>query len=192
MERLMRKVRKGGEDECWPWIGQIDRLGYGSYVMVGTQHLRAHRAAYTLHVGPIPAGLHVLHSCDNRACCNPRHLSVGTHQDNMRDRTARGRDWHPPSEHGPAARFTAEQVEGIRRRLAAGERNADLAREFGVRPETISRIRTGYCWKAENALLTRWSEALKECLAHHANEVPPEKWQRFCGLDQQMREHFSE
>lgn len=59
-------------DACWPWLGAINNNGYGQ-----------HRRAYELVKGPIPEGLVVMHLCNNRACCNPNHLEVGTQSDNL-------------------------------------------------------------------------------------------------------------
>lgn len=80
--------------ECWNWTGKRQvlvggKLGYGSLRRFGRQIL-AHRRAYELTYGPIPAGLLVLHSCDNPACIRPEHLHLGTHSDNLREAWDRG------------------------------------------------------------------------------------------------------
>ncbi len=82
-------VDKRGPTDCWPWTRQIDREGYGR--AQSKDDVLAHRHAWKLSKGPIPKGLHVLHRCDNPACCNPKHLWIGTHQDNMNDRQKKGR-----------------------------------------------------------------------------------------------------
>jgi hypothetical protein len=84
------RVIGASDDECWVWAGAVGRGGYGN-TFQGGRYVNAHRVAYGLSKGPIPRGLSVLHSCDRKLCCNPAHLSVGTHADNMRDKTSRGR-----------------------------------------------------------------------------------------------------
>lgn len=77
------------QDGCWDWLGYKQPEGYGTFPHRGTHY--AHRVSYQLHVGPIPDGLHVLHSCDNPPCSNPAHLFLGTVADNMHDRDRKGR-----------------------------------------------------------------------------------------------------
>lgn len=88
--RLWATVQKGGQDDCWLWIGGVDRTKYGR-IYVDGKVTGAHRAAWAVTFGPIPDGMHVLHKCDNSRCVNPRHLFLGTHRDNMRDMIAKGR-----------------------------------------------------------------------------------------------------
>jgi len=74
------------ETDCWNWNGTIDRDGYGSYY-----NKRAHRLFYEMYIGDISDGLLICHKCDNPKCVNPKHLYMGTNQDNMNDMVNRGR-----------------------------------------------------------------------------------------------------
>jgi hypothetical protein len=84
-------------DGCHEWTASTNRGGYGT-LRVGDKAWKAHRLAYRRKVGPIPRGMHVLHRCDNPPCINPDHLWIGTHTDNMRDRSAKGR-WKGNKKH---------------------------------------------------------------------------------------------
>ncbi len=93
LERFWSRVRKS--DGCWEWTGLVNESGYGRIYVYGRVD-RAHRLSYRIHLGPIPKGMFVCHHCDNPPCCNPSHLFLGTHMDNMRDATAKRR-W--PQQH---------------------------------------------------------------------------------------------
>lgn len=93
-EKFLKRVNKKGpvhpiHGQCWIWCGPMYKDGYGQVALLG-EH-RAHRVAYSLAFGTIPEGKQVLHRCDNRGCVNPDHLFLGTHSDNMRDMTSKGR-----------------------------------------------------------------------------------------------------
>lgn len=89
-QRFWECVTKGDPSECWVWKGKISKGGYG-YFYAQSKLFRAHRFSYEFHIAPIPEGLLICHHCDNRPCCNPNHLFVGTHADNNWDRIAKGR-----------------------------------------------------------------------------------------------------
>lgn len=114
---LWRQVDNREPDECWPWIGKATVGGsYGNFYAMRSskmerrygRNMTSGRGAYILLKGPIPKGKLVRHTCDNRICCNPSHLILGTSKDNMRDMYSRGRGsplrgflrWRPATLHG--------------------------------------------------------------------------------------------
>jgi hypothetical protein len=97
-----------------------------------------HRYVYQQDNGPIPEGKVVRHSCDNPRCINPKHLLLGTFDDNMKDRAERGLGCRGEAHHW--TRLTDDQVDSIR---ASDLSQPALAKEYGVSQSTISRIRGG-------------------------------------------------
>lgn len=118
-------VQKGGDDDCWPWTGARDAKGYGRFRSLLVTRLL---------LAPVPDGLHVLHRCDNPPCCNPAHLFLGTHADNMADMGRKGRR---------IEKLSAEDVRAIRQLLGVGHRHRDIADRFGVTRQMISLIAAG-------------------------------------------------
>lgn len=134
-------------DGCWEWFGGKDRGGYGILHSPNPERRRllAHRVSWELHRGAIPAGMFVLHTCDNRSCVNPAHLFLGTHASNMRDMTAKGRQ--ASGVRHSQAKLTDEAVLEIRAKRANGTTQPALAALYGVSQTTISRICQRVLWR---------------------------------------------
>jgi hypothetical protein len=120
---------------CWEWRGRILQNGYGQFD-VKRRPTAAHRYAYELTYGAIPDGLIVCHRCDNPRCVRPDHLFLGSHADNARDKSAKGRchkQW-----------LTNAQLQDICVEYDSGHIDiSDLACKHSVSPGTIKRIVNG-------------------------------------------------
>lgn len=144
-ERFWSKVDLSRADEefaCWEWAAGQNQRGYGR--IMWQNHARgAHRIAYLLAFGEFPPGICVCHHCDNPCCCNPNHLFLGTHNDNMHDMYQKGRRIQVPSygeKHGKH-KLSDAQVADIRERYAQGSVSQDaLAKEYDVSQRQIWRI----------------------------------------------------
>jgi hypothetical protein len=141
-DRFESRIRFNFATMCWLWSGGKNGDGYGSFHANGNK--KAHQVAYELYVGEIPKGMLVLHKCDNPACVNPDHLSLGTHQQNMADMKAKGRGNGPKGEMAHKCKLTKEQVKAIR---ADKRSSSALAKEYGVHQSQICRIKSGGTWK---------------------------------------------
>ena len=100
--------------------------------------MSAHRVSYELHKGPIPEGLIVRHTCDNTSCVNPAHLLAGTHADNAKDCTERGRRAKVRRAHTRVRKLTDDQVRAIR---ADTDKAHIVANKHGVAEVTVYNIR---------------------------------------------------
>ena len=141
-QRFWAKVQKS--DGCWLWTGYVDVLGYGIFRFQGGPK-KAHRVAWILSNGPIPAGKHCLHGCDVRRCVNVHHLFLGSHQENMADRDAKGRQWDRRGEKHPSAKLTQSDVIAIR--ASKGVPLRVLAEQHGVSLACVDAIRCRHTWK---------------------------------------------
>jgi HNH endonuclease len=157
-DRFWSKVDKSdGDDACWNWTASLRVSGYGQF-SINSKPFGAHRMSYQYAVGKIPDGLFVCHTCDNRRCCNPKHLFVGTHADNMQDMVRKGRSglntkklsYRGGANSGEANtqhKLTVEQVRYVRQKYAeGGVLQREIAAELGVHPATILRILNGTRW----------------------------------------------
>lgn len=143
IDRFWRHVHK--TKTCWVWTSGI-RNGYGRiWLPGGLVAISAHRAAWEIHFGPIPQGLLVLHRCDNKVCVNPKHLFLGTSQDNHDDMCRKRRIAHG-ERHGNS-KLSDTDVAQIRRHRRQGVPLRVLARLFSVHLLTISFIATNRTWK---------------------------------------------
>ena len=145
---------------CWNWIHAKFTNGYGCIVWENRTY-STHRAAYIAWKGKIKKGLYVCHSCDNKGCCNPKHLWVGTVQDNMRDRNNKNRQafgdrngtrTHPEkrkyAEDNSKSKVTADQVRNIRSRYRLGRSTTkELSEHYGLCVEQIRRIIRKEYWR---------------------------------------------
>lgn len=116
------------ETGCWNWLLHRIPTGYGQVRVRGRAHL-AHRFNWEMANGPVPDGLELDHLCRNRGCVNPAHLEVVTHHENLR-RACR----------------TKLTDEAARQILASDKSHAELAREYGVDPSHIGKIRRRGSW----------------------------------------------
>ncbi len=147
-DRFLDKVAIGGAFDCWIWKGALSKNGYGSFKKDG-KPMTTSRLAYLLANGNEAGDLMVLHTCDNRACCNPAHLYLGDVKQNTRDMMERGRHRTGPvrGEHNGNAKLTEDAVRQIKVMIRDGKRNQDIAPLFGVTHQMISKIRNGHFWQ---------------------------------------------
>lgn len=148
LERVQRIGEAAGPDACWEWDRCRDANGYGQVRYAG-RNQQVHRVIYELMVGPIEAGLLGCHHCDNKACCNPRHVYPGTKQDNARDAYARG------------------QLGGLKRAHDAwrGTRRTHCKRGHELTPENVhatgERGQHRNCKTCSNERVRKWKQARK-------------------------------
>jgi len=126
---------------CWPWQGSLDNGGYG-ICRVENRTTRPHRVAFQFIYGPIPKGLQVCHRCDNRLCCRPSHLFLGTSAENTADREAKGRG----AKGSKQGNSKINEIQALSIRKDARSQNT-IAREYGISQTTVWEIKCRRTWK---------------------------------------------
>jgi hypothetical protein len=141
VSRFWKKVDK--TPGCWLWTACKDRDGYGIFRASNASGAsRCNRIVWTLCFGPIPKGKLVLHTCNNRACCNPEHLILGTQKDNMAFAAKCGRMQCRKGEMNGRSKLTEADVRKIRSEYWSGDRGvgAELAKRYRIHRMTLYRI----------------------------------------------------
>ena len=147
-ERFWRFVDRKSEDECWNWIGNKLKSGYGQISIGAKKEMSkgAHRVSWELaNDKSIPDGMYIMHKCDNPSCVNPNHLTIGTAKENTQDMIQKGRKKTvaPLGEENGKSLLNAEKVLLIR---ASTLNHAALGRQLNVSPNCIRGVRTGRTW----------------------------------------------
>lgn len=122
------------------WSVYIGRAGGGNY-----QSLLVGRLVCLAFHGPPPTDKpNALHRNGIPTDDRPSNLYWGTSVDNATDMVRHGTSLR--GKRNPHVKLTDDQVRQIRRRRAAGERGAALAREFNITRGTVCNIHKGYSW----------------------------------------------
>jgi hypothetical protein len=138
---LLGAVRQ--DDGCLIGRFHLDRYGYGQLTLAGSGRVNttSHKVSYRENIGPIPPGMCVCHTCDNRACIEPSHFFLGTHGDNAADSARKGR--RARGEGHPSNVLSEEKVHAI---LGDSRARRFVAVDYGVSRATVDDIRTGKSW----------------------------------------------
>jgi hypothetical protein len=130
------------ENGCWECISH--KPNPNGYILVNRNGKRGHlhRFSYETYKGKIPAGLVIIHSCDNPSCFNPNHLSVGTMMDNMQDKISKNRQSR--GESGGTSKLSNDKVREI---YLDNRTFREIAKDFEISIGTINQIKTRKTWK---------------------------------------------
>jgi hypothetical protein len=150
-ERFRKKCIQNQETDCIEWQGGLHskKSGYGVF-HIAHQNLLAHRYAWEIAHGPIPDGMCVCHTCENKLCVNPDHMMLATAHDFIEYLRENSRGvFGARSKPGNYQNYklNLDLAKEIRMRRAAGEGCTSLAREFHVSDVTIYQICSGRKWK---------------------------------------------
>lgn len=152
LERFWSRVLGEPGNACWEWQGGRTSSGYGRFAwkVKGKQFSQGpHRVSYRLHCGPIPEGLCVCHSCNNKICVNPAHLYLATLTENLQHARDAGLCIPPNNqgEHNPHSKLTQEDVIALRELWRSGIPRAEIADQFNISPRHAARIARYESWK---------------------------------------------
>lgn len=147
--RFFSKLAIGDLNQCWNCAGDPHTGGYGK-MKIGQRRHYMHRICWTIFFGVIPDGLFVCHNCpegDTPSCCNPSHLWLGSHKENMGDMESKGRHRHPSGEESHRAKLNRVQVEEIRKLYSEGDLyQHQIAVLFGITQANVSEITQRKSW----------------------------------------------
>lgn len=133
---FFKKLKK--TKTCWIWTGCKLKSGYGQIGRHGGPYYQTHRLSWIIANGPIPDNLQVLHRCDNPPCCNPDHLFLGTHDDNMKDKVIKNRQ---------SRKINKDDVIYILKSYKSGDKTAsELSKKYNLSRNYINDIIKRKTW----------------------------------------------
>lgn len=128
------KLPKGGHGQIWE---------NGKPVLT-------HRVAFEYKYGSIPEGMVVMHLCDNPACCNPDHLTLGTPKDNAHDAILKGRL------KGKAKNALSNLINRVPLLHKSGKTPEEIAHEIGY---DLTAVRSLLDFLEDDEELYEWARA---------------------------------
>jgi hypothetical protein len=154
--RLFNGVSVDPHTRCWNWKGAISRSDGRGKMTVRGKTLSTHRVAFEIYKDDIPAGKFVCHHCDNPLCCNPAHLFLGSHADNMNDMVSKGRSlwadrrrkFHAQSVVRGERHYATKLTEVAVRSIKSDNRTVTaIAKDHCISPSAVSLIKCGKRWQ---------------------------------------------
>jgi hypothetical protein len=145
LARFMSKLdRSGGPESCWIF-GK--GKSYGTFVVQNDRYV-ASRVSYSWLKGEeIPDEMFVCHTCDVRGCCNPRHLFLGTNEENILDRVSKNRSYIPSPGWGGLnhqSTISKGEIAEVFRLNKEGYSHAGIAKQLGFKYNNyVSKVLTG-------------------------------------------------
>jgi hypothetical protein len=187
IEGFWARVNKDGPlhpvlgTRCWifgsaspdsPYYGKVSERRNGERATIST-----HCFSWELHNGAIPEGLCVCHHCDVRPCCNPGHLFLGTHGDNIRDAVAKRRlapqaRTHCPRGHPLAGDNLVRRGGNTRHRdCKTCHRERELARVYATPGLMDEKARMAREWRVKNPEKAKAQDDLKTIRRRERNRA---------------------
>jgi len=145
-QRIRRNIKKD-ENGCWIWQKGLSVDGYGKLSIDGKKQ-SVHRIAYQEWIGPIPDGKEVCHTCDVRNCCNPKHLFVGTHKENIQDMHKKGRAHPIGGDENPRSTIKESDVMNVFFLLSLGLTVKEVSDKTEINGRVVSGIATLTSWRS--------------------------------------------
>ncbi len=146
-ERFNEKWKLDKRSGCHVWKASTRGKGYGQFKL-NYKNTSAHRVAYELAYGPIPESMHVCHKCDNPPCVNPKHLWLGTNEENIEDKSNKGRYNAARGSDNGSAKVTEKMAIKIRWLYSTGKHTQTrLATRFNISRGAVGQLIRKETWK---------------------------------------------
>lgn len=135
------------DNECWECFSHSKKGGNNnSYVSIRAygKQTYLHRESYRTYNGEIPSGMVIMHTCDNPKCCNPKHLKIGTHKDNVDDKVSKNR--HTFGETNGMCKLKKEEVLQILEYKKMGNTEQKISELIKTSKSNVHNILSGKTW----------------------------------------------